>query len=124
LPSTKKETSADIYTDFDYQSLPRQLDSYAHLVLVNNPSHNPQGDFAFDKGRVLEEGTKKLTYSGIGLYHPHFFESCNSGRYPLAPLLHQCARANRLSGQHFKGHWNDIGTPERLEEINNNKALL
>ncbi len=117
-------TNADIYTDFDYRSLPRHLDSDAHLVLVNNPPHNPSGDFAFENGRLSEEGLHKLTFSGIGLYHPRFFKSCNPGRYPLAPLLHQSARANRLSGQHFKGHWNDIGTPERLEEINNNKVLL
>ncbi len=112
-------SNADIYTDFDYQSLPRQLDSNAHLVLVNNPSHNPQGDFAFDKGRVLEEGTRKLTYSGIGVYRPSFFESCNPGRSPLGPLLHQSAQAIGLSGQYFKGYWSDVGTPERLEEVNN-----
>jgi len=113
-------TNADIYTDFDYRSLPRQLDSDAHLVLVNNPPHNPEGDFVFENGQILGEGTEKLTYSGIGLYHPRFFKNCNLGRQPLAPLLLQSAQSNKLSGQHFNGYWSDVGTPERLEEINDN----
>lgn len=111
-------TNADIFTDFDYRSLPEQLDSDAHLVLVDNPPHNPEGDFAFEKGRISGEGKEKLTYSGIGLFHPHFFKNCNPGRFPLAPLLHQSAQVERLSGQYFTGLWNDIGTPSRLKEIN------
>jgi len=111
-------TNADIFTDFDYRSLPESLDSDAHIVLVNNPPHNPQGDFAIENGIIFKEGAKKLTYSGIGLYHPHFFRSLNPGRYPLAPMLYESAQAKRLSGQHFTGAWNDIGTPERLLEIN------
>ncbi len=115
-------TNADIFTDFDYCSLPEQLESDAHIVLVNNPPHNPEGDFAFENGYVFEQGNTKLTYSGIGLFHPHFFRNFNSGRYPLAPMLYQSAQAKRLSGQHFTGLWNDIGTPVRLKEINDSKA--
>lgn len=111
-------TNADIYTDFDYRTLPDQLGSDAHLVLVNNPPQNLPGDFVLEKGRVLREGAEKLTYSGIGLFHPRFFESCRPGRAPLAPLLHQSAQANHLSGQHYKGLWDDVGTPERLIKIN------
>ena len=117
-------TNADIFTDFDYRSLPKQLDSDAHLVMVNNPPHNPRGDFAYDNGRILADGSEKLTYSGIGLYHPCFFKDCNPGRYPLAPLLQQSAQGKGLSGQHFLGYWNDIGTPERLKEVNNFKTLV
>lgn len=112
-------TNADIFTDFDYRSLPTELDSDAHLVLVNNPPHNPQGDFAFEDGRILAEGSERLTFSGIGLYQPRFFKSCVPGRYPLAPLLLQSAQNNCLSGQHFLGNWSDIGTPDRLNEVNN-----
>ncbi|MEM6998271.1 MAG: N-acetylmuramate alpha-1-phosphate uridylyltransferase MurU [Pseudomonadota bacterium] len=111
-------TNADIYTDFDYGSLPKQLDFDAHLVLVNNPGHNPEGDFALKDGCIINDGIDKLTYSGIGLFHPHFFKNSNPGRAPLAPLLRQSAQANRLSGQHFMGQWNDIGTPERLNSLN------
>ena len=111
--------NADIYTDFDYRTLPEQLHSDAHLVLVNNPPHHPQGDFAIEKGRVLQEGNEKLTYSGIGFFHPHFFKSCDPGRSALGPLLHKSAQANNLTAQHYKGLWSDVGTPDRLDEINN-----
>lgn len=110
-------TNADIYTDFNYRSLPDLLDFDAHLVLVDNPSHNLKGDFALEKGRVLEQASKKLTYSGISIFHPLFFKDCNPGRSPLAPLLHHAAQAKRLSGQYYKGLWSDIGTPERLKDI-------
>jgi N-acetyl-alpha-D-muramate 1-phosphate uridylyltransferase len=111
-------TNADIYSDFDYQTLATEPDSDAHLVLVDNPPHNPDGDFALENGRLHNEGSQRLTYSGIGLFYPHFFENCVPGKSPLAPLLRQSAIANRLSGQHFKGYWRDIGTPERLDDVN------
>jgi MurNAc alpha-1-phosphate uridylyltransferase len=111
-------TNADIYTDFDYQSLPEEPDYDGHLVLVDNPPHNLEGDFAFENGRIIEQGKQKLTYSGIGIFYPHFFENCTPGRAPLAPLLHQSAKAKQLSGQHFTGFWFDIGTPARLMEVN------
>ena len=111
-------TNADIYTDFDYKALPDQLGSDAHLVLVNNPSHNLQGDFALEGGRILNEGEEKLTYSGISLFHPRFFKNCSPGRAALAPLLRASAQADNLTGQYFKGSWTDVGTPQRLEEIN------
>lgn len=111
-------TNADIFTDFDYSSLPEQLDLDAHLVLVNNPSHNLKGDFAFEKGRILDQASEKLTYSGIAIFHPRFFKNCSPGHSPLAPLLRQSAHANNLSGQHYKGLWSDVGTPECLEELN------
>jgi N-acetyl-alpha-D-muramate 1-phosphate uridylyltransferase len=116
-------TNADIYTDFDYRTLPQKLDSDAHLVLVNNPPHNPGGDFALENGHVLQEGKEKLTYSGIGLYHPRFFKNSDPGRSPLAPLLHQSSQAKNLTGQYFKGLWNDVGTPERLEELNSSVVI-
>jgi N-acetyl-alpha-D-muramate 1-phosphate uridylyltransferase len=115
-------SNADIFTNFDYRTLPKQLDSDAHLVLVNNPSHNPEGDFALENGRISDKKTNKLTYSGIGLYQANFFENCKPGPYPLAPLLHRSAKANLLSGQHFTGDWIDVGTPERLKEINTSLA--
>jgi MurNAc alpha-1-phosphate uridylyltransferase len=112
-------SNADIYTDFDYQLLPTTLvDADAHLVMVDNPPHNLAGDFFLENNRLYNEGHNGLTYSGIGLYSPAFFQDCVSGRAPLAPLLRQSAQANRLSGQYFKGYWNDIGTPERLEQAN------
>lgn len=110
--------NADIFTDFDYSSLPEQLNSDAHLILVDNPSHNLSGDFAYKEGRIIGQSDQNLTYSGIAVFQPRFFKNCKPGRSPLAPLLHQSAQSNRLSGQHFKGMWSDIGTPDRLKEIN------
>ncbi|MFT5395699.1 MAG: MurNAc alpha-1-phosphate uridylyltransferase [Gammaproteobacteria bacterium] len=114
--------NADIYSDFDYQTLPEQLGSDAHLVLVDNPPHNLNGDFALENSQLQNEGLQRLTYSGIGLYSPRFFKDRAHGKLPLAPLLRQSAQENRLTGQYFKGFWSDIGTPERLEEVNKNKA--
>ncbi len=111
-------TNADIVTDFDYSLLPDQLVSDAHLVMVDNPKHNMDGDFALEKNQLHNEGQHRLTYSGIGFFSPRFFKDCVPGRRPLAPLLRQSAEAGKLTGQHFKGEWRDIGTPERLEEAN------
>ena len=115
-------TNADIFTNFDYRMLFSTHDNCdAHIVLVDNPEHNKQGDFVLDKGRILITGPHKLTYSGIGCYHPRFFRKYmpRKNHYPLAPLLKQSAKDNTLGGQYFDGYWNDVGTPERLQEINN-----
>lgn len=113
--------NADIWTDFPFQSLPRQINGLAHLVMVDNPVHHPKGDFALIDGALHAEGTRKLTYSGIGLYHPELFAGCTPGKRPLLPLLQKAMRAGQVSGQHFTGRWSDIGTPERLHALN---ALL
>ena len=114
-------TNADIFTNFDYCSLPKNLGSYdAHIVLVNNPKHNLDGDFVLKNGQVLDSGSNMLTYSGIGLFHPRFFKKYmpEKEHFPLAPLLHKSIEDQTLSGQNFLGYWSDIGTPERLDEIN------
>ena len=119
-------TNADIFTNFDYRMLFSTYDNYdAYIVLVDNPEHNKQGDFVLDKGRILITGPHKLTYSGIGCYHPRFFRKYmpRKNHYPLAPLLKQSAKDNTLGGQYFDGYWKDIGTPERLQEINNHNHL-
>ena len=105
----------------------------AHLVLVPNPEHNRQGDFAFDAGRMIESvpGTAadtsvanriaalpKFTFSGLGVYHPSLFNACADGKFKLAPLLRTAAVNGRVSVELFEGDWLDIGTPERLEALN------
>lgn len=115
-------TNADIFTDFDYGLLPAEPDYDAHLILVDNPAHNLKGDFFLENGRISEYGTQKLTYSGISIFYPHFFENSHTARAPLAPLLHKAAQEKRLSGQYFAGEWFDIGTPDRLKELNASMA--
>ncbi len=110
--------NGDVWTDIDYSALALDEDDLAHLVLVSNPSHNPKGDFALNNGRVAAEGADKLTFSGIGLYQPRLFAGQSEERFPLAPLLRNAMSQNKVSGLHHQGIWTDVGTPERLAEIN------
>ncbi len=117
-------TNADIYTNFDYKRLPRQPDFDVHLVLVDNPPHNMQGDFALIDGRLSNKGRQKLTYSGIGLYHPRLFRNRTPGHHSLVPILRQSAHTHQASGEYFGGYWNDVGTPERLQELNKQTGFI
>jgi len=110
--------NGDIWTDYDYARLPRRLDgSLAYLVLVDNPAHHPDGDFGFAGGRVLAEATPRYTFSGIGVYDKKLFSGCQPGRFPLAPLLRRAMNHGRVHGEIYGGRWRDIGTPERLAEL-------
>lgn len=110
--------NADIWTDFPYAGLPEEIDELAHLVMVDNPAHNAGGDFSLSAGRLSQRGPAMLTYGGIGIYRPDLFADCNPGAFPLAPLLRRAIDAEQVSGEHYRGKWFDIGTPERLEAVN------
>lgn len=115
--------NGDIWTDYDYARLPQRLDGLAHLVLVDNPPQHPDGDFHLHPdGRLRETGGTRLTFSGIGVYHPDLFTGCEPGRFPLAPLLRRAIAQGQVSGEHFTGRWVDVGTPERLRELD--RALI
>ena len=108
--------NADVCTDYRFAT-PRLADSDdAHLVLVDNPPHHPEGDFRLENGRVREQPGTRLTFAGVGFYRPRLFDSCEPGRFPLAPLLRTAIRDGRTSGEHYRGLWADIGTAERLAE--------
>jgi len=109
--------NADIWTDFEYGSLPRDIDGVAHLVMVDNPPQHPDGDFSLSAGRLAQRGPAMLTFSGIGVYRPELFDGCTAGAFPLAPLLRGAMDAGQVTGEHFGGRWYDIGTPERLAAI-------
>ena len=123
--------NGDIYCDYDFARLAGPLarlaagQDRAHLVLVDNPPHHPQGDFVLDDGRVvptpdtpLAAHRSPLTFSGIGVYHRSLFDTTPAGeRAPLAPLLRLAIDAGRVSGEHFTGRWVDVGTPERLRQL-------
>jgi len=112
--------NADVFSDCDLSTLRGfQLgDKLAHLVLVDNPGQHPRGDFALEAGCVRESGEPMLTFSGIGIYAPRLFSGIPSGaKVPLAPLLRKAMGAGRVSGEHYRGRWHDIGTAERLHAL-------
>jgi len=109
--------NGDIWTDLEFIRLRLSEGLLAHLVLVDNPPHHPEGDFALANGRLSTQGTPRYTYSGIGIYHPDLFRGCSGGAFPLAPLLRAAMERGLVSGEHYLGRWLDIGTPERLQVL-------
>ncbi|MFZ2406318.1 MAG: nucleotidyltransferase family protein [Methylobacter sp.] len=110
--------NGDIATDFPFAELKNLAVDLAHLVLVDNPAHHPDGDFGLDKsGRVILNGAEQFTFSGIGLYRPELFNGIPSGPGKLGPLLRQAIAGGRVTGQKTDGFWMDVGTPERLQEL-------
>jgi MurNAc alpha-1-phosphate uridylyltransferase len=118
--------NGDIYCEYDFGLLAEPLarlahgHDQAHLVLVDNPPHHPNGDFVLDAGRVLPLAAHpaRLTFSGIGVYHRALFAHTPAGeKAPLAPLLRLAIDAGRVSGEHYAGRWVDVGTPARLTAL-------
>jgi MurNAc alpha-1-phosphate uridylyltransferase len=111
--------NADIWTDYPFAHLNRPLSGLAHLVLVPNPAHHPEGDFALTDDRLSlpAQHTTAYTFSGIGVYARALFADCSPGAFPLAPLLRQAMAAGRVTGELYTGRWVDVGTPERLAEL-------
>jgi len=110
--------NADVWSDFSYSSFPRDISGVAHLVLVPNPKHHPNGDFGLRDGHV-EVGVARpqYTYSGLGVYHRRLFEGCQPERFPLAPLICDAAARGRVTGELYLGYWVDVGNPERLRQL-------
>lgn len=116
--------NGDIACSFDYARLIpaalglRKGGALAHLVLVPNPPHHPQGDFALHGGKVATQGKPMLTFSGIGVYDPALFSGIARGsKARLAPLLRAAIDGGAVSGELHGGRWMDIGTPGRLAEL-------
>ena len=112
--------NGDIFTDFDFDTLPTYLPKgvEAHLVMVDNPNHNPGGDFYFTGHGLHPEQGCKMTFSGIAVYHKGFFAQINADVKPLAPMLRAAIKQGVIGAQHLTGHWTDVGTPQRLAELN------
>ncbi len=109
--------NGDIATDFPFHTLPTELSGKAHLVLVSNPTHNAKGDFSLAAESVSNEGGDLYTFSGIGVYHPSLFDQCHAGKFPLAPLLREAMEKKEVSGVQYSGFWLDVGTVDRLKEL-------
>jgi len=112
--------NGDIWTDFDFATLHDCLsvNTLCHLVLVANPPQHPDGDFYLDNNHQIHaNGPAKLTFSGIGVYHPALFAGLAEGKRPLKPLLLDAMQQHRATGSLYKGEWSDIGTAERLTAL-------
>jgi MurNAc alpha-1-phosphate uridylyltransferase len=109
--------NGDVFMD-DFPALTSLTEGkLAHLWLVANPEQHPHGDFALDGGRVNEQGEPKLTFSGMGIYHPALFNDTPEGAFALAPLLRTQMSLGRVSGALFEGLWCDVGTLPRLQAL-------
>jgi MurNAc alpha-1-phosphate uridylyltransferase len=126
--------NGDVFTDVDFGALTLAPGDLGQLVLVQNPEHNLKGDFWLSPngrviadpdvgdfwlrdGRVAEAGGERLTYSGIALLRPELLAGAPGGAFPLAPWLNRAREAGRLGAQKHAGRWLDIGTPQRLAQL-------
>lgn len=118
--------NGDVWLDWERIEIPTEVSGLCHLWLVENPEHNPVGDFVladdqrvFDKTTVDGKHQAALTFSGISLIKAALFEGTTEGAFPLAPLLRQAMATNNASGELYNGRWVDVGTPERLQQVEN-----
>ena len=126
--------NGDIWTDYDFAQLPREPAGLAHLVMVDRPDHATHGDFALDEdGHVRADGANRLTYAGLGVYRPQLLQGWRAivaaepgakpgadavpPRFRLAPILRAHMAQGEITGEHHRGRWTDVGTPQRLAEL-------
>src|SRR5580658_230506 len=110
--------NSDIWTDLSFGGLGLAADAHAHLVLVPNPPQHPRGDFGLEADVVVNRANGRFTYCGVGCYRPEFFSGCQDGRFLLLPLLDRAIEARRVRGELYRGQWSDVGTAERLADLN------
>jgi MurNAc alpha-1-phosphate uridylyltransferase len=110
--------SGDVWTAYPLGDVVTKLsaDDMAHFVVVPNPDFHSRGDFGLADGRLTDSG-ERYTYANIGVLRPEFFAGCQPGKFPLAPLMFDWIRKNRVSGELFHGVWHNVGTPEQLRQI-------
>jgi MurNAc alpha-1-phosphate uridylyltransferase len=122
--------NGDIWMDADFAVLPAQPQGLAHLLLVDNPAQHPRGDFVLTAdGLVRDDGEPRLTFSGVGVYRAQLLQNWRAvigaedgtqaqpPRFKLAPLLRAAALHGQVSGTHHRGQWTDVGTPQRLAQL-------
>ncbi len=109
--------NGDVWTDLPMTALTLPDNSLAHLVLVPNAPHHPDGDFALDAQGLVSSHGPRFTYSGISVLHPALFEGARAGGFPLKPWLDRAQQQGQLSGELYPGAWLDVGTPARLAQL-------
>ena len=133
LPLLRSDTfvvvNGDVFTDYPFNTTflgNTETSPLIHLVMVENPAHNPSGDFVLSKDNEIEHNAHNvhaLTFSGIGYYHRSVFTALENGKFPLAPIIKDHIKRKRVSGALYRGLWVDVGTTDRLEEANRAAAL-
>jgi MurNAc alpha-1-phosphate uridylyltransferase len=111
--------NGDVFCEYSFDANFQLKDSLAHLILVPNPPHNTKGDFGIDGNKLKNASETSYTFSGIGYYSPLLFKEIALQKAALAPLLRKAIEKEQVSGEVFKKVWHDVGTPQRLQEINN-----
>ncbi len=117
--------NGDIWTDYPFERLVAQDlgEALCHLVMVTNPAHNANGDFAINQHQQLIIADQdQLTFSGIGLYHPDLFKTFPKGKRALKSVFLEAIERGRITAEHYLGQWSDIGTQERLAELSKLKT--
>jgi MurNAc alpha-1-phosphate uridylyltransferase len=110
--------NGDIFTDFNFSTLLQNIPGLAHLVVVDNPPQHAHGDFVLRDGLLHDESSPRLTFAGIGVYRPELLAERAPGVFSTVPLVRTAMRAGKVSGQHYRGAWTDVGTLQRLAQIN------
>lgn len=116
--------SSDIITKYPINKLPSQPNGLAHLVLVDNPSFHPKGDFGLRDGWVDKQSKPSFTFANIGVYRPELFAHCQPTRFPLNQLLFPAIDRQQVTGEHYQGVWHNVGTPDILRELNQSPEII
>lgn len=121
LPWLGKEpflvVSADIWTNYDYAELAHYATKSAHLVMVDNPDFHPEGDFSLEGQSLGLKAAPRLTYGNIALFHPDFFQGAPEGAFPLGLWLREKISQGQVTGEHFSGIWENVGTEAQLNQL-------
>ncbi len=111
--------NGDVWCDYPFERLLQRRVDRAHLVLVDNPAHNPAGDFVLRQGRVAAQGAgHRYTFAGISVLHPRLLAGFDEAVLALKPPLLRAMAQQQVSGEYYGGGWVDVGTPQRLQQLN------
>lgn len=109
--------SGDVWLEYDFAKLPRQIVGLAHLFMVPNPDFNPQGDFDLQDNLIMSVAQPTLTFASFGIYHPDLFAHCSPGFFRLTEVLLPAIEKKLVTGEIFTGKWHNIGTPEQWQAL-------
>lgn len=111
--------NGDVFTHYPFARLRAVKCQHAHLIMIPNPAHNPNGDWGVHGGRMDPDAEPHYTFSGISVYNPAFFADCDAGRFSVVPMLEAAAKEKQVTAELYRGPWHDVGTLQRLETLRN-----